>query len=109
MGKITYEDNAAKDYVEHLKSTVPYSLNGLKIAVDCANGAASATAAKLFRDLGAEAHILFDKPNGMNINVACGSTHTEPLSAYVREHGLDAGVAFDGDATGVCVWMKTGR
>lgn len=98
VGKITYEDNAPKDYVEHLKSTVPYSLDGLKIAVDCANGAASETAAKLFRELGAETHILFDKPNGMNINVECGSTHTDALSAYVREHELDAGVAFDGDA-----------
>ena len=98
IGNVTYKSDAVKDYVEHLKSTVLYSLDGLRIAVDCANGAAAGTADRLFRELGAEAHILFDKPDGININVNCGSTHTDALAAYVKEHGLDAGIAFDGDA-----------
>lgn len=98
VGKVIHCDKAAKDYIEHIKSTVPYSLDGLKIAVDCANGSASVTAETLFRELGADAHILFDKPNGENINAGCGSTHIEALAKYVVENKLDLGVAFDGDA-----------
>ncbi|MGJ4851261.1 phosphoglucosamine mutase [Bacillota bacterium Meth-B3] len=98
IGKVTYKTGAVKDYVDHLKSTVPFSLNGLKVAVDCAHGSASATARRLFEELGADCHILFDEPDGLNINSACGSTHMEALRAYVLEHKLDAGVAFDGDA-----------
>ncbi|MGI6239484.1 MAG: phosphoglucosamine mutase, partial [Christensenellales bacterium] len=78
--------------------TVAFSLDGLNIAVDCANGAASVTARALFESLGANCHILYDEPDGMNINEDCGSTHLENLAAYVVEHKLDAGVAFDGDA-----------
>ncbi len=98
IGKITLRPSAAKDYIDHLKSSVPYSLDGLRVAVDCANGSASVTAERLFASLGAEAHLLFNAPDGVNINQGCGSTHMEALSAYVAEHGLDAGVAFDGDA-----------
>ncbi len=98
MGKVTYKTGAVKDYVDHLKSTVPFSLDGLSIAVDCANGSASATAKKLFDELGAASHILFSEPDGVNINRNCGSTHMEALRAYVVEHKLDCGVAFDGDA-----------
>ena len=98
IGKVSYCQTAVKDYVDHLKSTVPFSLDGLRIAVDCANGSASTTAGKLFSELGAKADILFDKPDGLNINAACGSTHIEALQKYVVDNGLDAGVAFDGDA-----------
>lgn len=98
VGRITIAENAAKDYIDHLKSTVMYSLAGLKIAVDCSNGASSRTAAKLFADLGADVTILFDNPDGVNINNGCGSTHIEALSAFVRENGFDCGAAFDGDA-----------
>ena len=98
VGKVTYMTNATKDYIDHLKSTVPNSLDGLKIAVDCANGSASATAKKLMEQLGAEATILFAEPDGININEKCGSTHIEALSKYVVENKLDMGVAFDGDA-----------
>lgn len=98
VGKISYETNATKDYVDHLKSTVAFSLDGMKIAVDCANGAASVTAAKLFQALGAQADILFDSPNGSNINVNCGSTHIDQLAEYVRQGNYHAGIAFDGDA-----------
>lgn len=98
VGKITHAKNAAFDYITHLKSTVLYSPSGLRAAVDCANGSASVTAKKLFADLGVQAEILFDKPDGININDACGSTHMEALSAYVVENKLDCGIAFDGDA-----------
>ncbi len=98
VGKVTYMTNAAKDYIDHLKSTVPNSLDGLKIAVDCANGSASATAKSLMEQLGAEATILFAEPDGININEKCGSTHIEALSKYVVENKLDMGVAYDGDA-----------
>ena len=99
VGKVAYmSDRAAKDYVEHLRSTVAFSLDGLNIAVDCANGSASVTARMLFESLGANVHMLSDAPDGMNINAACGSTHMEALTEYVIKNGLDAGVAFDGDA-----------
>ena len=98
IGRVSQGENAIKDYVDHLKSTVPYSLEGMKIAVDCANGASYQTAERLFTELGAECHFLFNRPDGFNINDGCGSTHPEALQAYVKENQLDAGVAFDGDA-----------
>lgn len=98
VGKVTYMNLAIKDYIDHLKSTVPNSLDGLKIAVDCANGSASVVAEELMKQLGAEATILYDKPDGININENCGSTHIESLSKYVVENKMDLGVAFDGDA-----------
>lgn len=98
VGKVTYVNTATKDYIDHLKSTVPNSLDGLKIAVDCANGSASVIARELMKQLGAEATILYDKPDGININENCGSTHIEKLSEYVVENKMDLGVAFDGDA-----------
>ena len=98
VGKVSYAKNAVKDYVEHLKSTVPASLEGLNIAVDCANGSASVTAETLFSQLGANAKILYNEPDGININENCGSTHIEALAKYVVDNKLDMGVAFDGDA-----------
>lgn len=98
VGKVSFSEHAVRDYVDHIKSTVPHSLEGLKIAIDCANGSASRTAGLLFRELGAECRFLFDQPNGVNINDQCGSTHMNRLRAFVVENGLDAGIAFDGDA-----------
>lgn len=99
IGKVHYMNNhAGRDYVDHLRSTVAFSLDGLHIAVDCAHGSASVTAKMLFDSLGANAHILCSEPDGMNINDGCGSTHMEALTQFVIENGLDAGVAFDGDA-----------
>jgi phosphoglucosamine mutase len=98
IGKVITKPGAIKDYVDHVKSTVAYSLEGLNIAVDCANGSASASAGRLFSELGAKATILFAEPDGLNINLGCGSTHIEALREYVLAHKLDAGVAFDGDA-----------
>lgn len=98
LGAVTTAPNVVRDYVDHVKSTVPFSLDGLRIAIDCANGASSRTAEMLFTELGAECHMIANEPNGVNVNDKCGSTHMEGLMAYVKEHGLDAGVAFDGDA-----------
>ncbi|MBQ8005534.1 MAG: phosphoglucosamine mutase, partial [Clostridia bacterium] len=98
IGKLTHASKATKDYIDHVKSSVLYSLDGMKIAVDCSNGSASATAKQLFADLGAEAYILNDSPNGSNINENCGSTHIDALAKYVVDNGLECGVAFDGDA-----------
>ena len=99
LGQITHCATAVRDYVEHLKSTIPTSLDGLRIAVDCANGSASATAPALFAELGADAVIFSAAPDGVNINENCGSTHLKALQDYVRAHGeVQAGVAFDGDA-----------
>ena len=98
VGNVSVAENAVKDYIDHIKSTVPFALNGMKVALDCSNGSASRTAQRLFTELGAECHMLFDQPNGININDDCGSTHMENLISYVKEHSLDAGIAFDGDA-----------
>jgi phosphoglucosamine mutase len=98
IGSISEAPDTVRDYVDHIKSTVPFSLDGMKIAVDCANGAASRTAKLLFTELGAECHMLADEPNGVNVNDDCGSTHMGNLMSYVRENQLDAGIAFDGDA-----------
>ncbi len=107
IGKITYAANAVKDYVDHLKSTVMNSLEGLNIAVDCANGSASVSAERLFTELGAKADILHAAPDGININSNCGSTHIERLREYVTEAKLDAGIAYDGDADRcICVDEK---
>lgn len=98
IGKVSYNTNAVRDYIDHLKSTVAFSLEGLNIAVDCANGASSMTAETLLTELGANVHMLFDNPDGLNINEKCGSTHMESLREYVVNNNLDAGLAFDGDA-----------
>ena len=63
LGTVSAAPNVVRDYVDHVKSTVPFSLDGLRIAIDCANGASSRTAERLFTELGAECHMLFDSPN----------------------------------------------
>ena len=98
IGSVTTAPNVVRDYVDHIKSTVPFALTGMRIGIDCANGAASRTAELLFTELGAECHMLADKPNGVNVNDNCGSTHMENLMSFVKENHLDAGIAFDGDA-----------
>lgn len=98
VGRITRCETAVKDYVEYLKTTASSNFEGFEIALDCANGSASASAKELFTSLGAKCHILFDTPDGVNINEICGSTHIEFLQKYVKENSLCAGFAFDGDA-----------
>ncbi|MBK7393844.1 MAG: phosphoglucosamine mutase [Chloracidobacterium sp.] len=92
-------DEFYASYVDHLKINVPgLSAAGLKIVIDCANGAASAFAPKLFAGLGAEVIAIHDQPDGRNINEDCGSLHLEHLRAKVVQEQADLGVAFDGDA-----------
>lgn len=98
LGRVTRAENAKEDYINHIISTVPYRLDGMRIGIDCSNGSASSTAEQLFTRLGAECFMLSDKPDGININDNCGSTHLENLQKFVVENSLQAGVAFDGDA-----------
>lgn len=86
------------EYVEHLREICPERLDGLRVGIDCANGASSAICKELFTSLGALCTVIFSSPNGKNINEGCGSTHLEALRTLVMEKHLDAGIAFDGDA-----------
>lgn len=100
IGKVTYAaQKESEDYIDHLASTVSGDLAGLRLLVDCANGAASATAQRLF-DRFPKLHvdIINADPDGLNINTNCGSTHLDKLSAMVKAGGYDLGIAFDGDA-----------
>jgi len=90
--------NAVRDYVEFLKGTVDTDLDGLKIVLDCANGAAYEAAPMVLGSLGAEVNTTYHTPDGTNINDYCGSTHPEKLQSLVLETGADVGRAFDGAA-----------
>lgn len=100
IGRVTYADQReSQDYIDYLFATVESDLSGLRILVDCANGAASATAARLFdRFPGLHTDVMNADPDGVNINAGCGSTHLESLCTMVRAGGYDLGLAFDGDA-----------
>ena len=85
------------EYLAYLQGVCPERLDGLRLAIDCANGATSALASELFTSLGAECHMIASKPNGVNINDECGSVYVDKMCDYVVKNHLDAGVAFDGD------------
>ena len=100
IGKVSYAaPKASEDYIDHLESTIDSTLGGLRILVDCANGAASATAARLFdRFSKLRTDVINADPDGVNINDHCGSTHMDALAAMVKAGHYDIGIAFDGDA-----------
>ncbi|MGH4140475.1 phosphoglucosamine mutase [Clostridium sp.] len=98
LGKKTVKLNGIEDYIEFAKSTIAGDLKGLKIALDCANGASYITSVKAIRSLGAEVLVINNDPDGVNINKDCGSTHPEHLMAFVKENHCNLGLAFDGDA-----------
>ncbi len=98
LGRKKDEESALEEYVEYVKSTVEVDFKGMKIALDCANGAAFDAAVTTFRDLGAEVAVINNDPDGVNINKNCGSTHPEELMDYVVRKQCDLGLAFDGDA-----------
>jgi phosphoglucosamine mutase len=98
VGRVRDAFGAVEQYVAHLVSTVPVSLDGLRVVIDCANGASSDVAPEAFRRAGADVITIGAAPDGLNINSGCGSTHLEALQKAVREHGADAGIANDGDA-----------
>jgi len=111
VGKAFRIDDAAGRYIVFLKNTFPQEmdLSGLKIVLDCANGAAYKVAPAVFEELGAEVIALGVKPNGTNINAGCGSLHPEVISAVVKEHQADIGIALDGDADRVIVCDEFGN
>lgn len=96
--KVEEAGEAIGDYIEFAKSTIDIDLKGLKVALDCANGASYITSVKAFKDLGAQVYVINNDPDGININKNCGSTHPEELMDYVVKKGCDLGLAFDGDA-----------
>ncbi len=98
VGKLTLLENAADQYADYLRSTIKHSFKGLKVALDLGNGAAYQVAPKLFKELGAEVYAINNQPNGININLNCGSTHPEVLQELMKEVGADVGITFDGDA-----------
>lgn len=97
IGRYERDENLKNKYINFL-CTLANDYNGLKVVVDCANGSASATAPILFEKLNINAKIIFDNPDGVNINDNCGSTHLESLISKVKETGADLGIAYDGDA-----------
>ena len=111
LGRARRIDDAAGRYIEFCKSSFPNeaTLKGLKIVVDCANGAAYKTAPAVFAELGAQVVVIGDRPDGLNINRDCGSTHLEPLKAAVLREGADLGVALDGDADRCLLVTREGR
>ncbi|MGB9791278.1 MAG: phosphoglucosamine mutase [Thermacetogeniaceae bacterium] len=98
VGRLIEENEGIERYLQFLKEIGSIDLSGLKIVLDCANGAASHVAPRLFSELGADVTVIHGEPNGVNINVNCGSTHPESLQDAVRGLGADLGLAFDGDA-----------
>lgn len=98
VGRIRNDPGAIDAYRDHLLGTLAHRLDGLKVVVDCANGAASQVAPDLYRRAGAQVIALHADPDGLNINQDCGSTHLEVVARAVRVHGADLGIAHDGDA-----------
>lgn len=108
VGKINHIKKAEDDYIDYIKSLNKVDLTGLKVAIDCANGAASHIAPRLLAELGIEVISVFDQPNGHNINDACGSTHMKSLRGIVSDTGACMGLAFDGDADRMLAVDETG-
>lgn len=98
IGTVTANNHSIEDYVKFAVSTIDCDLKGMKIAIDCANGASYQTAFKALNSLGAHVEAIHNTPDGININNQCGSTHMESLQSYVKAIGADIGLAFDGDA-----------
>ena len=98
VGLVINDDSAAERYIFHLLNSLTMNLNGIKVVVDCANGASSRVAPKTYTRAGAEVIAISHEPDGWNINENCGSTHLENIKAKVLETGADLGIAHDGDA-----------
>ena len=111
IGRAKRIDDGRFRYVERAKSTFPQgrSLQGLKVVIDCANGAAYRTAPEVLWELGAEVIPVGVSPNGLNINENCGSTYTDTAAEAVVVHGADIGISLDGDADRVMILDETGR
>ncbi|MEW5788872.1 MAG: phosphoglucosamine mutase [Pseudomonadota bacterium] len=111
LGRVKRVDDAAGRYIEFCKSTFPndLALRGMRIVVDCANGAGYHIAPHVFHELGADVIAIGNEPNGMNINKECGATHAETMARAVRKHRADVGVALDGDGDRLMMADATGQ
>lgn len=109
IGRIEYRFDIRDEYVAFEKETVPVDLSGLKIVVDCAEGASSYTSVKALTELGADLIAIHTNPDGTNINSNCGSTHMDELQARVVSEHADAGIAFDGDADRMLAVDENGK
>ena len=98
VGRVSRLDTGKRDYVDFVKSTVKGDFAGMKIALDCVNGASHECAKLVFKELKADVLLINNVPDGCNINDNCGSTHMEGLQKFVVDNGCDLGLAFDGDA-----------
>ena len=109
VGKIKYRTDAREEYINHALNSVPVNLKGMKIVVDCAEGASYYTSVETLRELGAEVVAIHNNPDGTNINANCGSTHMEELQARVVYEKANIGLAFDGDADRLLAVDETGK
>jgi len=111
LGRVKRLENGTKKYIEILKKNFPpsFSLKGLKIAIDCANGAAHKSGPKLFKSLGAKVFEIGISPNGLNINDKCGSTFPNKIKALTIKHKADIGISLDGDADRIIICDEKGN
>lgn len=109
VGKIKYRTDAREEYINHSVKSVPVDLTGLKIVVDCAEGAAYYTSVEALKELGGSVVAIHNNPDGTNINSSCGSTHMEELQARVVYEKADIGLAFDGDADRLLAVDENGK
>jgi phosphoglucosamine mutase len=109
VGRIIFDEAAKERYITHLLSTIDTKLTGLKVIVDCANGAASTVAPSLYERAGAKVTAISATPTGWNINENCGSTHLDNLIGEVKKTGADIGIAHDGDADRCLLVAKNGE
>ncbi len=111
LGKAKRVSTAAGRYIEFCKASIPatYTFEGLKIIIDCANGAAYSVGPKVFRELGADVQPVFNHPNGLNINESCGATDMDALTKLVVGNKADVGIALDGDADRLMMVDHTGE
>ena len=109
VGRMFHKHELAWQYAHHVKSAASCRLDGLKLVLDCANGAACELAPQIFSEVGASVETINCSPNGININSNCGSLYPQALQETVRESGADAGLAFDGDADRVVLIDERGE
>jgi phosphoglucosamine mutase len=109
VGYKAYQESAVEDYVSFVKGTITGNLEGIKVAIDCANGASFQAAPMALFELKADVSVINNEPDGININSGCGSTHMQELQAYVKETNADIGLAFDGDADRVLAVDENGN
>jgi phosphoglucosamine mutase len=108
-GHVRELDGGAEDYLRALESAFPLDLSGVKVALDCANGATYRVAPAIFERLGAEVELIAAHPDGRNINAGCGSTHLDNVAEHVVSSGASIGFAFDGDGDRVLAVDRGGR